>query len=180
MWDELKRHIQLWLSQTKATIETNYRKWQIRHAYHPVRIALPILALLVLLCVTVGILFVAAIHLKSRNAIIVTPSHVVASDTLTSADEIDQTGEYFLAPFPAIPGHEDMNFLIVADKYDRVLHLLKNQRGIWGVIKSYPVAIGAKAGRKKIRGDKKTPEGTYFIVSRKEDSELNEIYGALA
>ncbi len=106
---------------------------------------------------------------------------VVAETIVEEIVEIEETPlDYVFAPFPAIEGHDEMNYLIVADKYDRVLHLLKNQRGNWGIIKSYPVAIGANPGAKQAQWDKKTPEGTYFVISRKEDAELNEIYGPLA
>ena len=42
------------------------------------------------------------------------------------------------------------------------------------------MAIGENEGVKIREGDKKTPEGIYFIIGRKERSELNKMYGPLA
>jgi murein L,D-transpeptidase YafK len=51
--------------------------------------------------------------------------------------------------------------ILVSKKFRRI-YLLKGQK----LVRSYPVAFGNPNGPKRIQGDNKTPEGTYFI-SRK-------------
>ena len=50
----------------------------------------------------------------------------------------------------------------------------------WRVVREYDIAIGEQEGRKVTAGDRRTPEGCYFIIGRKEKSELAAIYGPLA
>ncbi len=177
MWNELLRRIRLLLDLTSARVTTSFRKLQIKHAYHPVRIVLPIIVTVILIVLLLGFTISFLVSRSNRVQAPDVITELIIEDTV----EVDETPlDYVFAPFPAIEGHEAMDFLIVADKYDRVLHLLKNQRGTWGIIKSYPVAIGANDGPKQVKWDKRTPEGTYFIISHKEDAELNEIYGPLA
>jgi murein L,D-transpeptidase YafK len=97
-------------------------------------------------------------------------------------DSLDQLDRELtmLAPFPAFPDQKEMKYIIVADKFNRVLYLLKSSDRIWAIVRTFPIAIGAKEGKKVIRGDKRTPEGLYFIVGRKEEIDLNEVYGPLA
>ncbi len=71
-------------------------------------------------------------------------------------------------------------FSIVANKATKSLYVLQKQDQQWRVVKEYDIAIGSQEGRKETAGDKRTPEGSYFIVGRKERSELNIIYGPLA
>lgn len=71
-------------------------------------------------------------------------------------------------------------FIIVANKAVKSLYLLQSNNGRWRVVKEYSIAIGEQMGKKFIAGDKKTPEGHYCIVGRKERSELSLIYGPLA
>lgn len=70
-------------------------------------------------------------------------------------------------------------FILVANKAVKSLYVLQKQ-DTWRVIKEYDIAIGDQEGRKQTAGDRRTPEGSYFIVGRKERSELNIIYGPLA
>lgn len=52
---------------------------------------------------------------------------------------------------------------VVVDKSDRKLYLLNNDK----VIKAYKVHLGKNAfGRKYKRGDKRTPEGNYFLTKK--------------
>jgi murein L,D-transpeptidase YafK len=60
------------------------------------------------------------------------------------------------------------------------MYLLQNTTGKWKVLRSFDMGIGAVPGRKKTAGDKRTPEGLYFIIERKEKRELSSIYGPLA
>jgi len=177
MWNEISRKIRLLFDLLSARAITSFRKLQIKHAYHPVRIILPIIMIVAVFSAVIGFTISAIYSFYNDESSEVALEEILVVDTAS----IEETPlDYVFAPFPAIEEHDEMQFLIVADKYDRVIHLLKNQRGTWGIIKSYPVAIGAAAGRKELQWDKKTPEGNYFIVSRKEDAELNEIYGPLA
>jgi murein L,D-transpeptidase YafK len=72
--------------------------------------------------------------------------------------------------------------VLVANKAQKTLYLVKQNAGMeWNIEKEYPIAIGAGlSGPKLAAGDKRTPEGIYFILLRKIKSELNEIYGPLA
>ena len=70
-------------------------------------------------------------------------------------------------------------FILVANKATKSLYVLQNQDS-WRVVKEYEIAVGEQDGRKKTAGDRRTPEGQYFIIGRKERSELNIIYGPLA
>ncbi|MFP3983645.1 MAG: murein L,D-transpeptidase family protein [Desulfurivibrionaceae bacterium] len=57
--------------------------------------------------------------------------------------------------------------LVKVDKSERKMYLLKGGK----VIREYNVAFGANPqGHKRQQGDEKTPEGTYTLDSRKEDS----------
>jgi len=72
--------------------------------------------------------------------------------------------------------------ILVANKAQKILYLVKQNSGMeWKIEKEYPIAIGAGlSGPKLAAGDKRTPEGIYFILLRKLKSELSEIYGPLA
>jgi murein L,D-transpeptidase YafK len=72
--------------------------------------------------------------------------------------------------------------ILVANKAQKTLYIVKQNAGMeWRIEKEYPIAIGAGlSGPKLAAGDKRTPEGIYFILLRKIKSELNEIYGPLA
>ncbi|NLE00840.1 MAG: L,D-transpeptidase family protein [Fibrobacter sp.] len=79
-----------------------------------------------------------------------------------------------------LSGSDEDYYAIVANKAIRTLYVMQSISGVWNVVKSYPVATGAQEGRKKTAGDKRTPEGIYFIVERKNKAELSSIYGPLA
>jgi len=71
-------------------------------------------------------------------------------------------------------------FIIVANKAVKSIYLLQRLQNKWSVVKEYNIAIGAQEGKKVSSGDKRTPEGQYFIVGRKEYNELSRIYGPLS
>ena len=71
-------------------------------------------------------------------------------------------------------------FIIIANKATKVMYLLQRQSAAWRVIREFSIAIGEQEGRKVTAGDKRTPEGLYCIVGRKEKNELAAIYGPLA
>jgi len=79
--------------------------------------------------------------------------------------------------------HGVSNRFILADKSAKVLYLFKRAlTGGWEVERAFPMATGEKHGPKRIEGDKKTPEGTYFIIGRKGRTELSvsPLYGPVA
>lgn len=73
-------------------------------------------------------------------------------------------------------------YIIVANKAKRILYLLRqNADQEWFVEKEFPIAIGAGLSGPKISaGDKRTPEGIYFIILRRNKFELNDVYGPLS
>jgi len=70
--------------------------------------------------------------------------------------------------------------VILGDKAAKILYIFKEAPGGWEIEKAYPMATGENDGRKSVEGDKKTPEGVYFIIGRKHRSELTNIYGPAA
>lgn len=74
---------------------------------------------------------------------------------------------------------EEMHCFILANKGTKIMNVLFKENDTWSVVRRYSVAIGKTEGRKMRSGDKKTPEGLYFIVGRKERSELHQKYGPL-
>lgn len=75
---------------------------------------------------------------------------------------------------------DTMSHFLVMNKQSRRMFLLGNRGGKWAVFRTYRVAIGEREGRKERSGDRRTPEGQYFITGQKDRSELNSIYGPLA
>ena len=75
---------------------------------------------------------------------------------------------------------KDMKYFLFANKALKKMYLMEHRDNRWIIKKSYPVAIGADPARKLHTGDKRTPEGLYFIIGRQEANELNKIYGPLA
>lgn len=71
-------------------------------------------------------------------------------------------------------------FVIVANKAYKQMYLIQKTDKKWKIARNYEVAIGAQEGQKQSEGDKRTPEGTYFICGRKEGYELSSIYGPMA
>jgi murein L,D-transpeptidase YafK len=69
---------------------------------------------------------------------------------------------------------------LYANKRLHRLLLLRYRSDAWHVLKTFPIATGENHGDKVREGDKKTPEGTYFIIGRREDRELASIYGPCA
>lgn len=72
--------------------------------------------------------------------------------------------------------------VIVANKSNHTLFLLQRDKSSnrWKTVRTFYMAIGAQQGQKITAGDKRTPEGLYVIVERKEQYQLSSIYGPLA
>jgi murein L,D-transpeptidase YafK len=76
-----------------------------------------------------------------------------------------------------------LTYSILVNKADRTLYLfgkLDNGKDFWKNLERFSILVGRNDGQKMTAGDERTPEGTYFIVGRKETEELNAIYGPLA
>ncbi len=73
-------------------------------------------------------------------------------------------------------------YMIVANKAKRQMFLLhQNNVQEWKVITQFDIAIGGGlAGRKVSLGDRRTPEGLYYILMKKDKNELSSIYGPMA
>ena len=71
--------------------------------------------------------------------------------------------------------------LIVTNKATKTMYVYeKGGSGRLDTVRTFKVAVGEHDGPKQNAGDKKTPEGNYFIIGRKDKSELTDIYGPLA
>jgi murein L,D-transpeptidase YafK len=68
----------------------------------------------------------------------------------------------------ALAPHFELADLVLVEKSERKLHLLKNGR----VLRSFPISLGlAPEGHKEREGDFRTPEGRYRLTSRNKDSD---------
>lgn len=115
---------------------------------------------------------------------------LIVEDTIQRLRELpisDSTGATLQYEKPVVKKHlfqpetDPRSYLIiVANKATHALYLLQKQNNIWRTVKEYDVAIGEEQGRKRTAGDRRTPEGIYHIVGRKESSELERKYGPLA
>ena len=73
----------------------------------------------------------------------------------------------FIIPFSSYS--KDKIDIIIVKKSERVLYAIKDDK----VIKKYNIALGKKPnGHKKVEGDKKTPEGYYFIDGKNAKSKF--------
>lgn len=97
-----------------------------------------------------------------------------------SSDSLNRSFNKRDKPDTLVMAASPFDFIIVANKAYKQMYLLEKQAREWKIIRSYKMAIGAREGQKRREGDKRTPEGTYFIVGRKEGYELSSIYGPLA
>lgn len=71
--------------------------------------------------------------------------------------------------------------ILVANKALHTMFVLqKDPKKNWKTVRTYFIAIGAQMGQKINAGDKRTPEGMYLIIERKERYQLSSIYGPLA
>jgi murein L,D-transpeptidase YafK len=73
----------------------------------------------------------------------------------------------FIIPFSSYS--KDKIDIIIVKKSERVLYAIKDDK----VIKKYNIALGKNPnGHKKVEGDKKTPEGYYFIDGKNAKSKF--------
>ncbi|KPJ58919.1 MAG: hypothetical protein AMJ42_02415 [Deltaproteobacteria bacterium DG_8] len=72
------------------------------------------------------------------------------------------------------------SFAILVEKQTQKLFLYGCVAGRIKLIKSFTCSTGESSGDKKIRGDRRTPEGIYFFTRVFEDEELEPRYGMRA
>ncbi|MBI1987567.1 MAG: L,D-transpeptidase family protein [Nitrospinae bacterium] len=73
---------------------------------------------------------------------------------------------------------EQSSHILLVEKRDQRLRLYKCQNANCQVVKSYRCSTGQKEGDKRRVGDRRTPEGVYFLVDFKRDKDLAPEYGA--
>jgi hypothetical protein len=71
-------------------------------------------------------------------------------------------------------------YTFVVDKTRKELFVLEENKDNYKIISRYKTSLGSASGDKKVRGDNKTPEGLYRIVSVKQKPELPGRYGPMA
>ena len=161
---------------------TALRKQKIRRAYrgkfyiHPFFIILFFaLAALVAFFMYIPPKIAAFVHFGNLN------EPVVLGDTafpvIEQLQEAASVSEGFLEPFAIVEGMESMEWMIVVDKFHRILYLLRQGDSRWGVVRIYPVAVGENEGAKEREGDRRTPQGLYFMVRKRHHDELVRSYG---
>jgi len=74
-----------------------------------------------------------------------------------------------------------MDRVVVANKATEELFVIgRVANGTWEVRNRFQMATGKRKGRKENEGDLRTPEGYYYVIGRKDRSELSDMYGPLA
>lgn len=69
-------------------------------------------------------------------------------------------------------------YAFLVDKEERKLVVYTNNKNDWKELKNYTVIIGENEGQKQYAGDKRTPEGLYWIIGVRLKSELDStVYG---
>ena len=80
------------------------------------------------------------------------------------------------SPYPFILADAG-EYLIIAEKDQKSLHLFKYTDKLFMLVKSYPCIVGANGFDKKREGDLATPVGTYFTLRYITGKNLPEKYG---
>lgn len=69
---------------------------------------------------------------------------------------------------------------LVANKATGALHVYEYRNDTWRFVTRYGIATGKNDGKKLSPGDRKTPEGLYFIIGLRRPPDLLPKYGPLA
>lgn len=90
---------------------------------------------------------------------------------------------------PAVPGTEpepvparlpERYYALIASKRERILHVYERQgTGRWRKETTFPMAYGRWAGDKSDAGDRRTPEGRYWITATLSGPRQGPLYGPL-
>jgi murein L,D-transpeptidase YafK len=85
---------------------------------------------------------------------------------------------------PPAAASEDLRrrYCVLANKATKSVFLLSttDREKAWKIVEQFPAVMGRNEGQKQAAGDRRTPEGIYFIIGRKEKAELNQMYGPMA
>jgi len=74
----------------------------------------------------------------------------------------------------------DIKVALLVDKKKHIMHVYLCRPGTWKDTMQFAVALGVRSGQKERDGDRKSPEGTYFIIGRKVWPDGSDVYGPLA
>ena len=106
-----------------------------------------------------------------------------SASTLASGVSSAKRAEGTEAPAPGIAAaHGEARYCILANKATKTVFLLSMAQSdsAWKIAERFPAVMGGNEGQKQTAGDRRTPEGIYFIIGRKEKAELNPLYGPMA
>lgn len=102
-----------------------------------------------------------------------------AADSISGDKAPSGAGEGLVIGNVMSSGAEE-HFTVVVDKIPRKLYLLKTSGDTHEIMDTTAVLIGENDGHKEVEGDKRTPEGIYYIVSYMSDAEMLKKFGAYA
>ncbi|VAX23220.1 hypothetical protein MNBD_NITROSPINAE02-1955 [hydrothermal vent metagenome] len=126
---------------------------------------------------------------KKAEPVKETPKIVQASLVTTKTEKpVNGAGIDLLPDFSTLPRPEiDLSmpervapYVLVVDKSRGELLVLEENKDNFKIVKRYKTSLGSKRGDKLVRGDLRTPEGLYNIVSVKENRHLPPQYGPRA
>lgn len=100
------------------------------------------------------------------------------SKTETGTDTLAQSGTK--QPLQLWTPPETPQLALVANKATGSLHLYRSHDNSWQFVKKYEIATGQNDGKKLNPGDRKTPEGLYFIIGLHRPPDLLPKYGPMA
>ncbi|MBD3347473.1 MAG: L,D-transpeptidase family protein [Chitinivibrionales bacterium] len=198
MWQSLERSVSYIGKKFQFRLETWKRKREIARAYHSPSLFKHVKKHAVTTGIVAGVVAGGFLLYTFSPAIIKTTKNLLETRQRTFRDfsraeaspiEQEKAEENAANPKPGksepvkkhIPPALKTDFAIIANKSTKSFYLLKQQSpATWNIVEKYFMAVGERDGKKERAGDKKTPEGAYFITGRKENSELPEIYGPLA
>ncbi|MFH1154984.1 MAG: L,D-transpeptidase family protein [Pseudomonadota bacterium] len=75
---------------------------------------------------------------------------------------------------------QEGGYAILVEKSTQRLYLYSKKEAGYHQERVFPCSTGETAGRKRVAGDKKTPEGVYFFTDEYEDKDLAPVYGKKA
>ncbi len=87
-----------------------------------------------------------------------------------------KTSEDKAEPIATVPLPQ---YAVLVIKSTKALHIVKQTNHKWDIVQSLSIATGEFEGDKRVEGDKKTPEGDYFIKDIKTGESQGSLYGAL-
>ncbi|KMQ52147.1 ErfK/YbiS/YcfS/YnhG family protein [Chitinispirillum alkaliphilum] len=99
---------------------------------------------------------------------------------LTEQESIAEEATAFERFFSSLPRENISDQILFADKEKQTLYVIEHNSGNWDIVRDYHITSGEVEGPKQIEHDRKTPQGLYFLVGRKDRSDLTEIYGPVA